>query len=202
MTTVKQIFEIAMALADSQIDGKGIAKENEEYQTRTPMILNVLQSELASKGKLKIVISSQIDKENEWKEIQLPDDLDRISKIVLLTEDGMYVKGCFKYVVENQGNGNILRVNSALKGILKVEYQQIPEMISSINDIVTVSDSVARSVLPYGLVANLFIEENPQVASYCQQKYEENKENSNSTLAPIELEYIAESYGDIYDGNY
>lgn len=202
MTTVKQIFEIAMALADSQIDGKGIAEENEEYQTRTPMILNVLQTELASKGKLKIVIDAQIDKENEWKEIQLPDDLDRISKIVLLTEDGTYVKGCFKYIVENQGNGNVLRVNSALKGTLKIEYQQIPEMISSINDIVTVSDSVARCVLPYGLVANLFIEENPTVASFCQQKYEENKENANSILAPIELEYVAESYGDIYDGNY
>lgn len=200
-TTVKQVFDIAMALADSQVDGKGIAEENEEYMTRTPQILNVLQMELASVGKLRIVIDEPIEERNVWHEISLPDDLDRITKITLLTDDGVYVKSGIKYVVESNGDENILKVKSKLDGVLKIEYLQLPDMISSMNDTLRVSDSVARSVLPYGLVANLFVEENPTIASYCEQKYEENKRDSNGMLAPIEEEYIEPPYEDIY-GNY
>lgn len=201
MTTVKQVFDIAMALADSQVEGNSFDETNDEYKDRTPQILNVLQNELANVGKLRIVIDKPITETGVWNTITLPDDLDRITKITILTEEGIYVKNGVRYIVESNGDENILKVKSKLIGTLKIEYLQIPEMISSMNDTLRVSDRVARSVLPYGLVANLFVEENPTIASFAEQKYEENKNDSSGILAPIEEEYIELPYGDMY-GNY
>lgn len=200
MTTVKDIFEIAMALADSQVDGKAISEINDEYVTRTPMILNVLQNELLKKGKLKTVIEEKIEVTNDWIEVELPEDFSRITTVLLFTEDGQIFNNGFTYYVSNEGDGNTLKVKSEITGTLKIEYLQIPVMLTSLNDALNVSDEIARCVLPYGLVANLFVEENPTVASFCEQKYEENKKDCTSTLSPISLTFVIDSYKDTYYG--
>lgn len=50
MKTVRQIFEISMAIADSlNGSGQAVTGDNLEYQQRTPGIINILQSELVMK---------------------------------------------------------------------------------------------------------------------------------------------------------
>lgn len=50
-----------------------------------------------------------------------------------------------------------------------------PDIITSLSANLTISDRSARMCLPYGLAAHLLLEENPDSASYFEQKYEERK---------------------------
>lgn len=55
-------------------------------------------------------------------------------------------------------------------------------------------DYCCRTVLPYGLVANLWFDENPSGASFCQQRYDELKAGL-ARGRPQESEDIFDVYG-------
>lgn len=62
-------------------------------------------------------------------------------------------------------------------------------------------DYICRSVLPYGLAAHLVLDENPTLAAYCQQRYEELR----ATLArglPAESEEVEDVYGGLGYGEF
>lgn len=59
-----------------------------------------------------------------------------------------------------------------------------PAVVSNLEDTVLVSDTVALAVLPYGLAAHLLIDENPDAASFFQQRYEESKRRVPGRAAP------------------
>ena len=210
--TVQQIFEISMAIADS-LNGSGQATtgDNLEYQYRTPGIINILQGELAMKGKLFNIVSYDYSESGTWLECDVPSDFNEASKIVIF-DDGCAYKSVKYYIegkdveeIDDDGNTTIVNVKkiyfkSPRTGTIKMEYVPNPPYVTSLSDELSLSDAICTSVLPYGLTAMLFIDENSTLASYCQQKFEENKDDSSSRLAPNVLEDIEDTYKDTYEG--
>lgn len=82
-----------------------------------------------------------------------------------------------------------------------MEYIPNPPYVTSLDDELSLSDAICTSVLPYGLTAQLFLDENSSLASFCQQKFEENKNDSSSRLAPNVLEDIEDIYSNVYAGS-
>lgn len=54
-------------------------------------------------------------------------------------------------------------------------------------------DVICQTVIPYGLAAHLLLDENPDAASFFQQRYEELKARIGP--APAEFESITDVYG-------
>ena len=73
----------------------------------------------------------------------------------------------------------------------------IVDVIDSFNDNIDLDDYCCRSILPYGLVAHLWLDENPTGASYCQQRYDELKATLTRGLPQVS-EDITDIYG--YNG--
>lgn len=62
------------------------------------------------------------------------------------------------------------------------------------DDLIGIPDGYALSVLPYGLAANLLVDENPTAASFYQQRYEDMMRKFIAHM-PAEFESITEVYG-------
>lgn len=62
-------------------------------------------------------------------------------------------------------------------------------------------DGLCQGVLPYGLAAHLLLDENPAMASYFQQRYEELLAQARLGV-PTESEDIVNLYGGIEHGRY
>lgn len=62
-------------------------------------------------------------------------------------------------------------------------------------------DGICQGVLPYGLAAHLLLDENPAVASYCQQRYEEALSMAKRGI-PAASEDITDVYGGVGHGRY
>ena len=61
-------------------------------------------------------------------------------------------------------------------------------------------DYCTITVMPYGLAANLFIGEDPSLASFCQQRYEELLRLLRQGIPGMQAE--AEDIEDVYGGGY
>lgn len=66
---------------------------------------------------------------------------------------------------------------------------------------IALDDGICQGVLPYGLAAHLLLDENPPLASYFQQRYEELL-NALRRGIPAESEEIADLYGGIEYGRF
>lgn len=74
--------------------------------------------------------------------------------------------------------------------------------VEGVDDMVPIADDTyARSAMPYGLAANLLIDENPTAASFYQQRYEELKALYISRL-PADMEDVTNLYGHIEYGEF
>ncbi len=62
-------------------------------------------------------------------------------------------------------------------------------------------DYICQGVLPYGLAAHLLLDENPSVASYFQQRYDELLKDAKRAL-PTGTEDIQSVYGGIEYGEF
>lgn len=71
--------------------------------------------------------------------------------------------------------------------------------IKSFTDIIGLDDGIAQGVLPYGLAAHLLLDENPDVASIFQQRYQEQLSLMRVNL-PASVESITDQYGGIEYG--
>lgn len=67
--------------------------------------------------------------------------------------------------------------------------------ISDFTAAIGIDDVISQSVMPYGLAAQLLLDENPSMANFFQQKYEELK--SRLATAPAEFSAIENVYGGI-----
>lgn len=74
---------------------------------------------------------------------------------------------------------------------------EIPDFESEI----CLDDGICQGVLPYGLAAHLLLDENPALASYFQQRYEELLSAAKRGI-PAESEDIADLYGGIEYGRF
>lgn len=75
-----------------------------------------------------------------------------------------------------------------------------PEIEDFTSDI-GLDDYICQSVLPYGLAAHLLLDENPSVASYFQQRYEEALRQAKQSL-PTTAQDIEDLYGGIGHGRF
>lgn len=80
---------------------------------------------------------------------------------------------------------------------IKTEDGKRPVMppITDFETPIDLDDYIAQSVMPYGLAAHLLIDENPTVAAFFQQRYEELLDKLGSV--PAEFEPIEDVYGGI-----
>ncbi len=209
MKTVKEVFEIAMALADSlNNSGQAVIGDNLEYQHRTPGIINTLESELARLSNYRITQLYEYDKAGEWQGYELPSDF-RTAEWIAIDENGSFYKSV-KYNVKNvkefneETQENVMNKKIFFKstrvGTIRMDYIPNPPFKKSLDDAISLDDDIATNVLPYGLVALLFLDENPTLASFCQQKYEENKKDIVTSPLPNVLEDVEEPYADSYEG--
>lgn len=67
-------------------------------------------------------------------------------------------------------------------------------VIQSFDQVIGMDDYICQSVLPYGLAAQLLLDENANVANFFQQRYEELKMNLAKGL-PQQSESISDVYG-------
>ena len=67
-------------------------------------------------------------------------------------------------------------------------------VIQSFDQVIGMDDYICQSVLPYGLAAQLLLDENPDSASFFQQRYEEMRMNLAKGL-PKQSESISDVYG-------
>lgn len=70
----------------------------------------------------------------------------------------------------------------------------ICQVISNFTEVVQLDDYICQSVLPYGLAAQLLLDENPTAANFLQQRYEELRANLAKGM-PQTSEDITDIYG-------
>lgn len=80
---------------------------------------------------------------------------------------------------------------------LEPKRRPIVTAIQSFDDIIEMDDYICQSVLPYGLAAQLLLDENPSTASFLMQRYEELRDNLKGGF-PTESETITNVYGGSY----
>lgn len=73
--------------------------------------------------------------------------------------------------------------------------------ISGFDAEIGMDDGICQGVLPYGLAAHLLLDENPEAASFFQQRYEEALEEARRGV-PAESEDIVNLYGGIEHGRF
>jgi len=73
--------------------------------------------------------------------------------------------------------------------------------LESLDDEIGIDDVLAQTVLPYGLAAHLLLDENDNMASFFQQRYEELLRKLGSNI-PGEWESIQSVYGGIEYGQF
>ena len=76
----------------------------------------------------------------------------------------------------------------------------VPALIRAWDKPIDLDDYICRTVMPYGLAAHLLLAEDPSVAGYCQQRYDELKAGLARGL-PTVSEDIADVYGGTYPYN-
>ena len=81
--------------------------------------------------------------------------------------------------------------NSVEQGV-----RPIVGIIKDFEEEIDLDDYCCRTVMPYGLVAHLWLDENPSGASFCQQRYDELKAKLAQGL-PQESEDIYDIYGPV-----
>jgi len=116
----------------------------------------------------------------------MPSDFNSIKDIVSDNEGEYSTEK--PYNIEND---NKLYVEWDYEGIIRVEYVPVPALLTGIDDSLDIDDRIASSVLVYGLVAELFKEENDDIYKHANQEY-------NKAYA-LNQQPSADGEGKVYD---
>jgi len=125
-----------------------------------------------------------------WVKKEMPNDFKSIDQIINEYPERQYSKDA-NYKWEGRKD---LYINYYYNGIVRVIYRPIPDVITALTDTLQVDDVTARTILPYGLAAHLLLDENPDVANFFQQRYEELKALV-ALKQPVSEETIINLYG-------
>ena len=175
-TTAQYVFEQAMAIADEvPASGNFDSSDLDEYKGRTPYILTMLESEFIDKAiKPQSFGLSWEDAESfvgQYREFDLPENYYRIDEVSYVDE-----RTGRRYPVRYRIESDLkLILPNITSGYYEVSYYAIPDPIRNLNDYLNVNDDVARRILPYGLAAELFKEENEYVFSFASARYQQLK---------------------------
>ena len=77
----------------------------------------------------------------------------------------------------------------------------IVDVIQNFTDFIQLDDYICQTVLPYGLAAQLLLDENPSAAEFFQQRYEELRDKLVAGF-PRSSESITDVYGVSAEYNY
>lgn len=81
--------------------------------------------------------------------------------------------------------------------VTKAGKRPVVTALTSFDDEIDLDDYICRTVLPYGLAAELFKSEDPDQAGYCLQRYQELKAELRKGVPSV-----AEPIVDVYGGGF
>lgn len=132
-----------------------------------------------------------------WVKKQMPDDFKSVNEIINEVPERQYTQDAY-YKWEGRRD---LYINYYYMGKIRIVYRPIPGTITMpdpisdpISSEMQIDDVTSRTVLPHGLAAYLMLQENPSIASYFNQRYEELKFIA-SRQPPSATEQISNNYG-------
>lgn len=121
--------------------------------------------------------------------VEMPSDFKSVDQIINEYPIRQYGKDAF-YKWENRTE---MWVNYYYEGNIRVNYRPVPAVISAMTDTLSIDDVTARSILVYGLAAELFKEENSTIYAHFMSKY-----NSLKALASVKQPVSEQAIIDIY----
>jgi hypothetical protein len=114
--------------------------------------------------------ASKIPVYKPWVPKSMPSDFKSIDKIVQEDSEFYIKQGDYKWEEKNK-----LYVSYDFEGNIRIVYHPIPTVITALSDTLQVDDVTAFTVMPYLLATKLILDENPELASYFNQRYTEMK---------------------------
>jgi hypothetical protein len=196
-TTAQYVFQVAMALAD-EVEDTGLFTDSDydNYKVRAPYILTMLESELLSRGNTFTTYTLDETDEpfvsatgtEEYVRITLPSDFHSIDEVKWEDDYG----NIYPVVYKTEGRSTIL-VSPITSGDMYITYRPIPTAITALTDSMTVDDVTARTVLPYGLAAELFKDEKDDLYPVLYQRYQQLKKDM--TIRPAKITDTIDVYG-------
>lgn len=124
-----------------------------------------------------------------WVKKQMPSDFKTMDEIIEESVDEYTKSAGYKW----EGRRD-LYISYFFDGNIRIVYHPIPSMVAAITDTLQVDDVTARTVMPYALAAQLMLQENSDIASFFQQRFEEMKRGEEENQ-PASWESIENVYG-------
>lgn len=134
--------------------------------------------------------SADIPDYRPWVKKTMPADFKSVNEIILENPCQQYVNDAH-YKWEGRSD---LYINYYYEGNIRIIYRPTPTVITALTDVLQVDDVTARTILPYGLAAHLLLQENPDVASFYNERFEDLKREA-SKRPPAAFETIENVYG-------
>lgn len=125
-----------------------------------------------------------------WVKVTLPSDFKSLDQVVSEYPEGQYGRDKF-YKWENATD---LYVDYSFEGTFRINYRPIPAVVSTMSQNLDLDDVTCRTLLPYGLTAELFKEENEMIAKFARARYVELKQAS-MLRKPSTSQDIVDVYG-------
>lgn len=125
-----------------------------------------------------------------WVKVQLPTDFKSADQIVNEFEPQQYNQDSF-FKWENMRD---MYVQYNYEGVVRVNYRPIPAVVSAMTDTLQLDDVTCRTLLPYGLCAELFKEENEMISRPCLVRFKELKAVA-SKMKPANVQIMVDVYG-------
>mgnify|MGYP001216255132 CR=1 FL=1 len=106
-----------------------------------------------------------------WIQKDMPSDFKSVDQIVKEYEYQRYERdGIFRWEGRNK-----LFVSHDYKGKIRITYVPVLDTLTALTDTLQLDDTTCVQVLPYGLAALLLVHENPDIANYMSQRFDELK---------------------------
>lgn len=124
-----------------------------------------------------------------WVPKVMPIDFKELDQVIEEKVEGQYSRAtAYKWEGRNK-----LFIDYSFEGKIRIVYRPVPNVVSAMTDELQVDDVTARTLLPYGLAAELFKEENPDIYNHFIKRYHELK-----ALAEIKQPASEQAIIDIY----
>jgi hypothetical protein len=124
-----------------------------------------------------------------WVKKQMPTDFKSVDEIIEETAEEYNKAGGYKW----EGKRD-LYIPYSFNGNIRIIYRPVPSVISALTDTMQLDDVTCRTVVPYGLAAQLMLQDNAGIASFFQERYEELRSKEERTQ-PAAFEAIQNVYG-------
>lgn len=103
--------------------------------------------------------------------LEMPEDFKHLTQMIEETFPSGYTKQVDYYWEDK----NLLYVSYDFRGNIRLKYKPVPKTLTALTEEIQIDDVIAMATLPYGLSALLMVNENTDLASFHQQKYDEGK---------------------------